>query len=1306
MNASTLHGLWQSPWLERVGWTLLHFLWQGTLAAVVLAAVLAGLRGASARTRYLVSVLGAAAACLLPLLTFSMLPLPAGPPPTANPGREMPRPSVARALIQGASSAAAPLPLSAATAAAKPPVPLQPMRGIAAPGLRQVCHAVAGRARPLLPWCAALWAVGVAVLSLRLLAGWTQVQRLRRRGTVPADGRWQMRLEGLARRLGIRQAVQLLESTLAEVPAVVGWLRPVVLVPVGVLAGLSTAQVEMILAHELAHIRRQDYLVNLGLTLFETLGFYHPAVWWIARCVRAEREHACDDLAVSACGGDRVGYVRALATLEEMRGPAGQFALAASGGGHGLLLARVRRLLGVTPERRPRSGHVTWWLAGAIALLAALAITLGGLQRPAQAQETPGTPLRPPAAEMPIGPRDLAGHAVDARNVPMAGARVTVLGAYPEVKPILTDATGTFRFPDFGDRHSLCLEVEKSGYGTRWEADLTPGLDFTVRLENATRFRGRFYRPGGAPVGSATIILFADKRTRRPNMNVSPRLERHTDEHGGYDFPVEPGTYRVEITADNDNLVARQTGVEAVAGRANELPGTLQTGLTLRIQTVDSGTGQPAPGARFYVREDKGPSEIGPRAGSERQTDARGFARWDHLFPGPVFLDVNRDPAYGRFWSTDEREHGHGNAPKGPHPLGSEAADGSLFIDVLPGRGDDLVVVQTERGVKVSGRVLDPQGHALGGVPLHVIMSYPGDKPGDETVYGLNGFPNVNVSAADGSFHDWCIPAGNGGLTRLVAEDSASQTLGNGHSEPFPSVPGDEREVTIRLTTGGWIEGSIVDAQGKPLADTPVVAAALDQLDGYANHLGPKTDAQGHFRIGPLRPAEYEVRARGASFDWNHPEPPEERRRVSVKAGEVVRTGPLHFDPTGWTAPPPPPPVATSSPAPVATPRSSTDAAPDPAPTPEPLPPAPTLPSSVVTAQDLADALLAAARAGDGGKIQELLKASSAPPYPAKFSAEAASTLMNGLVKRGELTAFNTLDGVLSQTKYAQKWQPGDEAVSSLVEEGRTDFLDALITRRLDLKRLSGLAGKGNQETGEWITRRVAEVTRQRAAVEALAQAAKGGDLPAMRRLIDAGVDVNGVDKGDNTPLIEAVFKDRVEAARLLLDHGAQVDKVRYPGWDYTPLCLCNSVEMAQLLKDRGANLHAKLWQRDVNILVYVAEFAKADLVAWFLRQGADPKMLGDNGENLLFGLQDGATAEVLLEAGADPNQPDDSGRTPLAAAQSAEVVQALVRHGANLKPKLKDGATLLEAAVLSTRRTDETPPEQAAYIEELLSVA
>src|SRR5206468_7510728 len=110
----------------------------------------------------------------------------------------------------------------------------------------------------------------------------------------------------------------LVKSGLVQVPIVIGCLRPVILLPAGTLSGLTPAQLEAILAHELAHVRRHDYLVNAAQCVLETLMFYHPVVWWISHCIREEREHCCDDLVVQVCG-DRLAYAKALASLEGSR---------------------------------------------------------------------------------------------------------------------------------------------------------------------------------------------------------------------------------------------------------------------------------------------------------------------------------------------------------------------------------------------------------------------------------------------------------------------------------------------------------------------------------------------------------------------------------------------------------------------------------------------------------------------------------------------------------------------------------------------------------------------------------------------------------------------------------------------------------------------------------------------------------------------------------------------------------------------------------------------------------------------------
>src|SRR5204862_7224915 len=124
---------------------------------------------------------------------------------------------------------------------------------------------------------------------------------------------------------------RLRESAGVPVPAVLGGVRPVVLLPASAVTGLTPLQLDALLAHELAHVRRYDYLVNVLQSVIETLLFYHPAVWWVSRRVRDEREHCCDDLAVTVCG-DAHAYATALLDMERLRGVAPAWAMAAAGG--------------------------------------------------------------------------------------------------------------------------------------------------------------------------------------------------------------------------------------------------------------------------------------------------------------------------------------------------------------------------------------------------------------------------------------------------------------------------------------------------------------------------------------------------------------------------------------------------------------------------------------------------------------------------------------------------------------------------------------------------------------------------------------------------------------------------------------------------------------------------------------------------------------------------------------------------------------------------------------------------------------
>jgi WD40 repeat protein len=177
--------------------------------------------------------------------------------------------------------------------------------------------------------------------------GWLTLRRLKRIGVSPASEAVQALLARVSQRLGLRRTVRVLASSLAQVPLVVGYLRPVILLPVSLLTNIPATQLEAILAHELAYIRRHDFVVNLLQVLVETLFFYHPAVWWLSRRIRVEREHCCDDLVVRVMDNPRE-YGRALIAVEELRGRSSVLSLGASDGS---LLERIRRISG-QPNRR------------------------------------------------------------------------------------------------------------------------------------------------------------------------------------------------------------------------------------------------------------------------------------------------------------------------------------------------------------------------------------------------------------------------------------------------------------------------------------------------------------------------------------------------------------------------------------------------------------------------------------------------------------------------------------------------------------------------------------------------------------------------------------------------------------------------------------------------------------------------------------------------------------------------------------------------------------------------------------------
>ncbi|HVI80027.1 MAG TPA: M56 family metallopeptidase, partial [Candidatus Acidoferrum sp.] len=292
-----------------LGWALLHFVWQGMALAAFAGVAMAITR--RTQTRYLIGIVTLAAMLLAPAATFIVY---------LQQNSYSPRHSQSSPVLAPARTRSSAVPAVHPSAAGSAVAP----------------------ALDSLPWLVEAWLIGVAFFSLRSAGGFLLLERERRRQSSVVSERLLEMCYSLQDQLGIRRAIQYCECTWLQAPAVIGWFRPIVFLPVSALTGLSEEQLRAVIAHELAHIKRFDPFVNVFQVSVETLLFYHPAVWWLNKRIRAEREHCCDEAAVAMCG-NAVEYARALTLMEEWRS-APTFAMAAN---RGPVTERILRVLGM-----------------------------------------------------------------------------------------------------------------------------------------------------------------------------------------------------------------------------------------------------------------------------------------------------------------------------------------------------------------------------------------------------------------------------------------------------------------------------------------------------------------------------------------------------------------------------------------------------------------------------------------------------------------------------------------------------------------------------------------------------------------------------------------------------------------------------------------------------------------------------------------------------------------------------------------------------------------------------------------------
>jgi beta-lactamase regulating signal transducer with metallopeptidase domain len=308
--------------MELLGWTLLHFLWQGTAIAFLYTLIRFFGRSWSPQKRYALACLTLLAMAIAPPLTYLTLSSGAGTP----------------SEFRWSLSIAAWKWLPGATVS--------------------------------------FWVAGVFAFSIRLLRAFLFTRRLRVTSH-PAPPEWQQTLQRIAVAIGQSRMVRsarLMASPLVNTPAIIGWMQPLILIPATALTGLPADYIVALLTHEMAHVRRNDYIAGVLQSFVEVVLFYHPAIWWISGQIRMERELCCDDLVI-ATGTDTITYARALTELELRRPLRLKLQLAADGGASpdaGSLTERIRRLIDPThirahclPRAESAFAMILLWCAGA-----------------------------------------------------------------------------------------------------------------------------------------------------------------------------------------------------------------------------------------------------------------------------------------------------------------------------------------------------------------------------------------------------------------------------------------------------------------------------------------------------------------------------------------------------------------------------------------------------------------------------------------------------------------------------------------------------------------------------------------------------------------------------------------------------------------------------------------------------------------------------------------------------------------------------------------------------------------------------
>jgi len=858
--------------VDRLAWSLAHSLWQDAAIALITAILLRVLAKWSAAHRY--------AVCLLSLLLMVVTP-------------------VVTLFFYDSFSRLSRASVSFFVQVIDPSVPFQAILDAGGDWTR---------------WVVAIWLVGVAINVTRLLTNWHFTRVLIQTASEIVPSEVVAVFEAMKRELAFRRSVRLMVTDRVEGPAAIGLLKPVVLLPVTALTGLDPVELKAILAHELAHILRHDFALNVLQRSAESLLFYHPAVWWLSRRIRTEREHCCDDVALRLCR-DRLAYAQALVKLEQVRSTA-SLAVAAAGSN---LPDRVRRIMGrdtASAEWQPAAASsvfviAVWIIAGMWNINSLGASPLPPMPPPpsyleARAQAVPApavAPTSPTILQMALatlaGPRQEGSSSIEGTvlrsetNEPLGAAKVVLTKVFQAGSPppssatllaggptTVTNAQGKFRLSDiptesyrlvvildgFSPQEYGSREAGRSGSGS--VLNIRPGdalKDIVVRLSSTGSINGRVTNTAGRPQMGLDVTLFSLIYDANGSPLFRIASSAQTDDRGQYRlYWITPGDYY--LTAGPSVMAAASIG--AVARNQKQVttyyPDVIDRAMAVMIQVkpgVDLG------GIDVAVRQTPTYRVRGYVAGLPSSNLTLSIFPREPL-PSSIVMAPQGIPAKadGSFELTDVAPGQYwvraqvGTPRLFPSGMPPQADSASALVSVNVVSEDvENLVLSTQPLASLSGRVTLDGGPLSTNLKLSIGIT-------SVVVRDLTT-PSVPTSPlnADGTFDQAKILAGEyqwsiRGLPSTLYVKNARLGAADVLGRPLrlPSNPPDSLQIDLS-DKGGQIEGVVKDDRQTPVARARVTLVPDINRDRRDLYKSVTADASGRFTFVGIPPGDYKL---------------------------------------------------------------------------------------------------------------------------------------------------------------------------------------------------------------------------------------------------------------------------------------------------------------------------------------------------------------------------------------------------------------------------------------------------------------